>query len=200
MRKVVALLFIVAGLLIIGFTSYDMIQAKNSQNEALETARAIVSKGNSDGNSGEVTDEEPPSTREDFNPEYGEVVGILHIPRLDAELPIVEGTDEDELEVGVGHFSKTAYPTDGKQILLSGHRDTVFRNLGELEIGDVFEVEMPYGTFVYEIEETFIVDADDTTVIDYSIDEEVLTVSTCYPFRFVGSAPDRYIINAKPVH
>jgi sortase A len=129
----------------------------------------------------------------------GEAIGILKIPRLKAELPIIEGTDEDELEKGVGHYSTTVFPGQPDQILLSGHRDTVFRSLGELEIGDIFEVSMPYGKFTYEITDSKIVDADDTTVIQSTAPKEILTVSTCYPFSYVGNAPSRYILNAKRI-
>src|SRR5690606_3224100 len=110
----------------------------------------------------------------------------------------VEGVDEEELEKGVGHYKGTAFPSQDGQIVLSGHRDTVFRRLGELQIGDELVVQMPYGEFTYVIEDTDIVDADDRTVINPNIDEELLTVTTCYPFTYVGSAPDRYIIYAKP--
>lgn len=135
----------------------------------------------------------------DISFEQGEAIGILSIPRLKAELPIIEGTDEDELEKGVGHYSTTVLPGQPDQILLSGHRDTVFRRLGELEIGDIFEVSMPYGKFTYEITDSKIVDADDTTVIRSTAPNEILTVSTCYPFSYVGNAPSRYILNAKRI-
>ncbi|WP_436374995.1 class D sortase [Cytobacillus sp. BC1816] len=133
----------------------------------------------------------------DVSFEQGEAIGILKIPRLKAELPIIEGTDEDELDKGVGHYSTTLFPGQPDQILLSGHRDTVFRSLGELEIGDIFQVSMPYGEFTYVITDSKIVDADDTTVIRSTAPEEILTVSTCYPFSYVGNAPSRYILNAK---
>ncbi|MCU1807649.1 class D sortase [Cytobacillus firmus] len=131
--------------------------------------------------------------------DQGEAIGILKIPRLKAELPIIEGTDEDELEKGVGHYSTTVLPGQDDQILLSGHRDTVFRSLGELEIGDIFLVSMPYGEFTYEITDSEIVDADDPTVIRSTTPHEILTVSTCYPFSYVGNAPSRYILNAKRI-
>src|SRR5699024_10734862 len=79
-----------------------------------------------------------------------------------------------------------------------GHRDTVFRRFGELEIGDRFIVEMPYGTYEYEMRESEIVGADDTSVIR-PMGEEVLTVSTCYPFSYIGNAPDRFVLYAYPV-
>lgn len=135
--------------------------------------------------------------RIDVSFEQGEAIGILKIPRLEAELPIIEGTDEDELEKGVGHYSTTVFPGQPDQILLSGHRDTVFRRLGELKIGDILQVNMPYGEYKYEITETEIVDPDDTTVINSTAPHEILTVSTCYPFSYVGNAPYRYILSAK---
>ena len=113
-------------------------------------------------------------------------------------LPIVEGTDPDSLQKGVGHLSNSVFPGQGEQILLSGHRDTVFRDFGELEIGDTFVVQMPYGEYTYEIRETEIVPEDDTSVIG-EMGEEVLVVTTCYPFHFVGSAPDRFVAYAYPV-
>ncbi|SDZ55783.1 sortase A [Evansella caseinilytica] len=191
MLKKIAWVFILAGLIIIGKAGFDIYQTKAEQDKAMEVAKNIVF-ADEDG--------EYEQLLEDFDPGQGDVVGILTIPRLESDLPIVEGTDEDDLARGVGHYQGTGFPTDGRQIVLSGHRDTVFRNLGELEIGDIFEVQMSYGTFRYEIEETFIVDADDTTVIDFTIDDELLTVSTCYPFGFIGNAPQRYILNAKPLN
>jgi sortase A len=74
----------------------------------------------------------------------------------------------------------------------------VFRNFADLEIGDTFVVEMPYGEYEYEIEEIDIVSADDTSVIR-SMGEEVLVVTTCYPFEMLGSAPDRAVFYAWPV-
>ncbi len=83
--------------------------------------------------------------------------------------------------------------------MLSGHRDTVFRQFGELEIGDRFIVEMPYGSFEYIIQDSEIVPEDDLSVIrPDEYEEEMLTVTTCYPFHYIGNAPDRYILYATP--
>uniref|UniRef100_UPI00301AD7D0 class D sortase n=1 Tax=Oceanobacillus massiliensis TaxID=1465765 RepID=UPI00301AD7D0 len=104
----------------------------------------------------------------------------------------------DELAKGVGHYAGTAYPEQNDQIVLSGHRDTVFRRMGELLIGDILTIKLSYGEFSYKISETKVVDADDRTII-VPHDKEVLTLTTCYPFSFIGSAPERYIITALPV-
>ena len=122
----------------------------------------------------------------------------MTIPKLDETYPIIEGTEEEMLAKGVGHYPTTALPGEKEQILLSGHRGTVFQRLGELIAGDRFIIDMGYGKFEYEMRESQIVAADDTTVIKPR-GEEVLTLSTCYPFSYIGSAPDRYIIYAYPV-
>ncbi|MGG4046153.1 MULTISPECIES: class D sortase [Paenibacillus] len=144
----------------------------------------------------------PPSksliNRQQFKPRENDVIGLLEIPKIDAKLPIIEGTDEEMLDKGVGHYSSGVFPSDGEQILLSGHRDTVFRKFADLKIGDRFIVNMPYGTFEYEMKSSKIVDKDDTSVIR-SMGKEVLVLSTCYPFHYVGPAPDRYVIYAYPV-
>lgn len=166
----------------IGKSAYDVEQRK------VEAKRLI---------NDQEKNKEIKNSPEDFTFNKGETIGLLHVPKLGKELPIVEGTDEDELAVGVGHYSGTALPLQKDQIVLSGHRDTVFRNFDQLKIGDTFVVEMPYGKFEYEIYETDIVDADDRTVIRSTAPDEILTVTTCYPFDYVGDAPYRYIFYAK---
>lgn len=195
--KKLSILLIIAGIGFLGFGGYQWFATNQAQNTALAEAKELLEpKESNEDQPKEI--EKSKEKKEDFIPSNGETVGILHIPKLESDLPIVEGTDEDELARGVGHYKGTAYPTEGEQIVLSGHRDTVFRRMGELELGDLFVVQLPYGDFSYEIVDTKIVDADDRTIIKPQ-GEEVLTVTTCYPFDFVGYAPDRYILTAKPV-
>lgn len=128
-------------------------------------------------------------------PEKGDNIGNLMIPKIGAELPIFHGTDEDELVKGVGHFAGSVLPGENDNSVLSGHRDTVFRELGDVEKGDLLIVETSAGTFTYKVRKTRIVDADDRTVI-VPKPKATLTVSTCYPFDFIGSAPERFILFA----
>ncbi|MBH0167996.1 class D sortase [Fictibacillus sp. 18YEL24] len=128
-------------------------------------------------------------------PNKGENIGKLLIPKLNATLPIFHGTDEEELERGVGHFEKSVLPGEQDNSVLSGHRDTVFRKLGEVGKGDKLIVETSAGTFTYRIKHVRIVDKDDRTVI-VPKPRATLTVSTCYPFDFIGASPERYILVA----
>lgn len=131
---------------------------------------------------------------------HGDGIGMLHIPKLDGELPIVEGVNPDDLMKGVGHYQGTSLPTDNGLIVLSGHRDTVFRGMANLEIGDTMTISMPYGDFEYKVVEMYVTDANDRSAIVPDVyDDEHLIVTTCYPFNFIGNAPNRYIVNAEPM-
>lgn len=196
--KKLSILLVIVGLGFMFYGGYQLFDTKQAQSKSLDEANSLLADRNTNSkNTSETLHTE--SLAEDFLPSKGDVVGKLTIPKLESELPIIEGTHEDELAQGVGHYGGTAYPMQSDQIVLSGHRDTVFRRMGELDIGDIMVVELPYGDFSYKIVETKVVDADDRTIIVPTSPDEVLTVTTCYPFTYVGSAPDRYIITALPV-
>jgi sortase A len=131
-------------------------------------------------------------------PAEGDNIGSLTIPALKQTLPIIEGTGADDLKRGVGHFTQSVLPGEKDNCVLSGHRDTVFSELGKLKIGDQLIVQTSAGTYTYEIKRVRIVHKDDKTVI-VPADHAILTLTTCYPFQYVGSAPDRYILIADSV-
>lgn len=128
-------------------------------------------------------------------PAEGDNIGSLTIPALNQQLPIFQGTGEKELEKGIGHFAQSVLPGEEDNCVLSGHRDTVFSEMGNLKIGDSLIVQTSAGTFTYEMTGTRIVHKDDKTVI-VPTDHAVLTLTTCYPFDYIGHAPDRYIVSA----
>lgn len=192
MLRLFSWLLMVAGLLFLAFGGYQLWSSSAKEKERISEAQAMLATENQDTKD---------ILKEDImNLEYqtGETIGLLYIPKLDREIAIIEGTDEEELAQGVGHYYDTGLPGQNRQILLSGHRDTVFRNFDQLEHGDEFHVKMEYGTYVYQINDHEIVSADNTTVIDPSRKDEYLTVSTCYPFSMIGNAPDRYVLYAYP--
>jgi sortase A len=139
-----------------------------------------------------------PLINENLYPVYpaeGDNIGSLTIPALKRKLPIIQGTGENELKKGVGHFTQSVLPGENDNCVLSAHRETFFRQLGNLNIGDLLIVQTSAGTFTYEINGTRIVHEDDRTVI-VPTDHAVLTLTTCYPFYTPGYSPDRYIVSA----
>ena len=125
----------------------------------------------------------------------GDFIGTLEIPRINKVIPIYEGTDSSQLKKGAGHYIKSVLPGAMDNSVIAGHRDSVFSKFGALKIGDSLNVTTSYGSFVYIIDSFRIVKADDRTVI-VPTDAATLTLSTCYPFYFIGSAPKRFIVTA----
>jgi sortase A len=121
---------------------------------------------------------------------------VLRIPRIGVEAPLLEGTDDWTLNRGVGHIEDTAAPGAAGNVGIAGHRDGFFRALKDVNEGDLLEIETRAGVAHYRIERTWIVAPDDVSVLDPTAVPSV-TLVTCYPFYFVGSAPQRFIVRAE---
>jgi sortase A len=128
------------------------------------------------------------------NPE-GSLVGRIEIPRLDLAAVVFEGTSDDTLSRGVGHLKGSAAPGERGNLVLAGHRDTFFRELRGIREGDDVNIQAPEGEFQYRVDSTAIVQADQTEVLRPS-DGATLTLITCYPFHYIGNAPERFIVRA----
>jgi sortase A len=128
-------------------------------------------------------------------PARGEVVGRIEIPRLRVSAIVKAGSDARTLQLAVGHIPGTALPGEPGNIGLAGHRDTFFRRLDGIRPDDEIRVTTPDGIYTYRVERTDVVDPADVWVLDPT-DEPVLTLVTCYPFTYVGSAPQRFIVRA----
>ncbi len=122
-------------------------------------------------------------------------LATLKIDRLGVDVPVLEGTDEWTLDRGAGHIEDTAAPGADGNVGIAAHRDGFFRPLKDARVGDVIELATARGTTRYRIERTWIVDPDDVSVLDPT-PGAALTLVTCYPFYFVGSAPQRFIVRA----
>ena len=122
-------------------------------------------------------------------------LGVMRISRLGIEAPVLEGTDDWALDRGVGHIEDTARPGADGNTGIAGHRDGFFRALKDITTGDVIEIESIASVARYRVERAWIVGPDDVSVLDPTPAPSV-TLVTCYPFYFVGSAPQRYIVRA----
>jgi sortase A len=138
----------------------------------------------------------PPSKGVRVKPAYGSAVAKLEIPRLGLSTVVFEGTGQDVLLRGPGHLRGSALPSDTGNMVIAGHRDTFFRPLQDLKKGDEISVQTPQGTRRYQVASTQIVNPDAIEVLN-DTPEPILTLITCYPFRFVGNAPQRFIAKAR---
>lgn len=124
------------------------------------------------------------------------LIGRIQIPRLGLSLVVVEGIDEAALRRAAGHIPGTALPGEAGNAVLAGHRDTFFRPLKDIRVGDEIQFSTLKGNFRYQVVWRRIVDPDEVGVLAPS-GGSVLTLVTCYPFYYIGPAPKRWIVRAK---
>lgn len=125
-------------------------------------------------------------------------IGVLSIPKLALEAPVFEGALDSELERGPGRIRGTGDIGSTGNIGIAGHRDGYFRSLAGIEPGDLVEVLGRDSATIYQVTDTWIVDPDAVHVLDPT-EAASLTLVTCYPFYFVGPAPQRFIVRAVAV-
>ena len=128
-------------------------------------------------------------------PAPGSAIGRLEIPRLQLSVIVIEGDDDKTLSRAVGHLPGTAFPWDSGNAVLAGHRDTFFRPLKDLRDGDEVRMMTLHGTFSYRVTHTEVVEPNNVAALAPS-DNRTLTLITCYPFVYVGRAPQRFVISA----
>ena len=126
-------------------------------------------------------------------------LAVLRISKVHLEVPVLEGTDELALNRGVGHIAGTVPPGGEGNVGIAGHRDGFFRVLKDVGPGDTVELVTPSRTDTYIVDQILLVHPDDVSVLrPRSVSS--LTLVTCYPFYYVGSAPERYIVQATMAH
>jgi sortase A len=126
------------------------------------------------------------------------VLGRIEIPRIGVTAIVREGVDDSTLAIAVGHISGTARPGERGNMALAGHRDSFFRPLRDIRLHDTIRIVTVEQSFEYVVDSTEVVGPEDTRVLDPTGDT-VLTLVTCYPFTYVGHAPNRFIVRASLV-
>jgi sortase A len=174
-----------ACLLLVSFGALSLWGIVSAYSTALE-----VSAGRKLGELAKATRGRPPRTLLE-----GELVGRIEIPRLDVSSVLLEGVSAATLRVAAGHMPRSALPGEAGNASIAAHRDSFFRNLGGIVPGDLVLVTTPGGKHSYRVSFTAIVRTRDTRLLQPTR-EETLTLITCYPFRYVGAAPKRFVVRA----
>jgi sortase A len=197
-----------AGLLVLGYVCYAVVDAKlYQQSEARQFQRAVslmkpaAASGESPslvaaaeiaaqigGNSDIPVKDEAETSR----------LGRIEIGVIGVDAIILEGTDDLTLRRAVGHLPGTALPGQNGNVAIAGHRDTFFRGLRNIHKDNEITLTTLKASYLYKVDSTEVVDPQDADVLDES-DDPTLTLITCYPFNFVGSAPRRFIVRASKV-
>jgi sortase A len=127
-------------------------------------------------------------------------LAVLRVPALGIEAPLLEGTGDAAMNRGVGHIAGSALPGEVGNVGIAGHRDGFFRALKDVKVGELVELERQTGAGMkrdtYQVDRIAVVDPSDLSVVAPTSDA-TLTLVTCYPFYFVGTAPQRFVVQAK---
>jgi len=134
---------------------------------------------------------------EALNADFPPPLGVLIINDLNIQVPIYNGTEEHILDRGAGRIKGMAKMDENGNLGISAHRDSFFRGLKDIELGDVVLVQSAHGVEEYAVSDINIVPKDDISVLT-PVDHKTLTLVTCYPFYHVGAAPQRFIVTALP--
>jgi LPXTG-site transpeptidase (sortase) family protein len=125
----------------------------------------------------------------------GDPFGKISIPRIGLSAMIAEGIDDGTLRNAVGHFPESSTPEGSGTVALAGHRDTFFRGLAQVRLNDLIELETPHGKYRYQVMRTAVVGPEHVELVEPSSGSD-LTLVTCFPFHYVGPAPQRFIVQA----
>ena len=128
----------------------------------------------------------------------GDRIGRLEIPRIGISVMVLQGTEEATLVAGAGHVPGTPSPGGVGNVVIAAHRDTFFRKLEGIEPGDRIRIVTIRGTYEYVVDSMETVDPENTEPME-SRGRDELTLITCFPFYYVGSAPKRFIVHASPL-
>jgi sortase A len=137
--------------------------------------------------------------KESQSKQFGAPMAVLQIPKIHLAVPLLDGTDDLTLNHAVGHIAGTARPGEQGNIGIAGHRDGFFRGLKDVKLGDRIELRTLKGMDTYVIDQIRIVTPDNVSVLRPRTAPS-LTLVTCYPFYFIGSAPKRYVVMASLTH
>lgn len=192
------------GIVLVGYAAFTYLYGQISSGAALAAFHAQgAAEQNGSGNVKAATSVDyslwsekrikdyEASLAEHFDPP----LGVLRIQKIHLEVPLFEGTDDPVLNRGVGRIIGTAQVGQTGNMGIAGHRDGFFRGLKDVVLGDVLELDTTSGTQTYIIDSIKLVTPDDVSVLRNE-PASALTLVTCYPFYFVGSAPQRYIVHA----
>jgi sortase A len=128
-------------------------------------------------------------------PKEGDILGRMEIPKFGTSVIVLEGTTSRTLRLGAGHIKGTALPGEPGNIAIAGHRDTYFRVLKDIRNDDEILLQTASGSTKYKVDSIQITDPKDGAIVSDAT-ESGLTLVTCYPFYYIGAAPERYVVHA----
>jgi sortase A len=187
--------FLIAGVGLISIATFVHIDARAHRQLALNDFERIRDQVENPDAMDDWSEKRKAEYLESVKQDAGATLAVLRVPSRDIEVPVLDSTSDLALNRGAGHVEGTALPGTAGNIAVAAHRDGFFRGLKDIKIGDQIELTTLEGQQTFVVSKLDIVDPFQVSVLDPT-DEPVLTLITCYPFYFVGSAPERFIVRA----
>jgi sortase A len=179
--------FLIIGLLALSYVGFALLDARLYQAEQARRFERALKETN-------LARAESPA----IAVSEGSPLGRIEISAVGLTAMVLEGVDEGTLRRAVGHIRGTPLPGQQGNVALAGHRDTFFRGLRKIRVNDEITLTTLSGSYRYRVDSTKVVKPEETEVLEDDGDD-ILTLVTCYPFNFVGSAPSRFIVRAHRV-
>jgi sortase A len=177
-------LLFIAGGLAVSYVALTLLYARLYQQEAGDALEAQIH-----------AEEQHKAAPSSTTIKEGDVLGRIEIPRIGVSVAVLQGTTSQTLRLGVGHIEGTALPGQPGNIGIAGHRDTYFRDLKDIRRNDEILLQTAIGIDRYEVDWLQITAPSDGAILA-STTGSALTLVTCYPFHYIGSAPERYVVHA----
>jgi sortase A len=198
--------FFIAGILALGYVGFAIVDsrlyqaAEGRRFQQVISIRPSLRSGNTPLLTSVALAEKPTGNADSPAKDQADdpTIGRIEISEIGVSAMVLEGTDDLTLRRAVGHVSGTALPGQNGNVAIAGHRDTFFRGLRDIHKDIEIKLTTLKGTFRYRVDSTEVVDPKDADELDDSGDA-TLTLVTCYPFNFIGSAPRRFIVHASKV-
>lgn len=196
-QRWLAIGLLLTGLGCMGAWTWEQLDSRYYQHSAGRRLEALQVRSASVVPSGRAPEARKKRAARERIPE-GDPIGRIEIDRVHLSAIVAEGTADRTLRRAVGHVPSTPLPGDDGNVVLAGHRDSFFRPLRSVEEGDRIRLTTPEEEMEYEITSIEVVGAEDVDVM-WPTKERTLTLITCYPFHYIGPAPDRYVVRARQV-
>jgi sortase A len=174
----------ITGIVALGYVAFTLLDARLYQVSAKRSLESQIQVKNG-----------PNENQPQKAVKKGDVLGRMDIPRLGMSIAILQGASSRTLRLGAGHIEGTPLPGEAGNSGIAGHRDTFFRELKDIRKNDEIQLQTATGLFRYDVDWVKIVEPNDTTVLEPST-ESTLTLVTCYPFYYLGPAPERFVVRA----